>query len=233
MNSVILEKVDKSKYILVSFQNLDLFCQRKKNQLNMFDYSPPTQLNPLITHFHRFTPLSVSPLLHPSTASAPILLPISTPMAARRLLAALLAASLLLPLARPDSTSTLPATTTTAYDELRLRGFPRGLLPANVQGYTLDAGSGDFAVDLLSSCRIVLPAGSYLASFNNRLTGRLGDGRISGLDGIRVRAFFRWWSITGIRADGDQLVFEVGSVSAKFPARDFNASLECPANAAS
>ncbi|CAO2203906.1 unnamed protein product [Urochloa humidicola] len=146
---------------------------------------------------------------------------------ARRLLAAVLAASLLLPLARPDS----PSTNTTAYDELRLRGFPRGLLPSNVRDYTLDAGSGDFAVDLHSSCRIVLPAGSYLADFNSRLTGQLGDRRISGLSGIRVRAFFRWWSITGIRADGDQLVFEVGSVSAKFPSRDFNASLECPAKA--
>ncbi|GJN18523.1 hypothetical protein PR202_gb05693 [Eleusine coracana subsp. coracana] len=145
-----------------------------------------------------------------------------------RLLAAFLLL-LILPLARPD----LSASPATAYDELRVRGFPRGLLPANVRGYTLDAGSGDFAVDLDSSCRIVLPAGNYLASFNNRLTGRLDEGRISGLSGISVRAFFRWWSITGIRADGDQLVFEVGSVSAKFPARDFNASLECPGKASS
>jgi hypothetical protein len=154
---------------------------------------------------------------------------------ARRLLPALLAASLLLPLARPENSTTTssPAAAATAYDELGLRGFPRGLLPANVRAYTLDAGSGDFAVDLRSSCRIVLPAGSYLAAFSDRLTGRLDDRRISGLDGIRVRAFFRWWSITGIRADGDQLVFEVGSVSAKFPARDFNASLDCPAQAAS
>uniref|UniRef100_A0A0E0JKQ9 DUF642 domain-containing protein n=1 Tax=Oryza punctata TaxID=4537 RepID=A0A0E0JKQ9_ORYPU len=134
-------------------------------------------------------------------------------------------ASAALPLVRSDGGDV------TAYDELRHRGFPRGLLPANVRGYTLDAGSGDFAVDLVSSCRIVLPAGSYLASFSDRLTGRLDDRRISGLSGIRVRAFFRWWSITGIRADGDELVFEVGSVSAKFPARHFNASLECPAKA--
>ncbi|KAL6882025.1 hypothetical protein ACP4OV_011497 [Aristida adscensionis] len=146
-----------------------------------------------------------------------------------RLLASLLAAALLLPLARPDADT---SSSSTAYDELRLRGFPRGLLPANVRGYTLDAGSGDFAVDLESSCRIVLPAGSYLAAFDHRLTGRLDHRRISGLSGISVKAFFRWWSITGIRADGDQLVFEVGSVSAKFPARHFNASLECPAKAA-
>ncbi|KAF0890515.1 hypothetical protein E2562_003730 [Oryza meyeriana var. granulata] len=135
----------------------------------------------------------------------------------------------LFPLAAlPLVLSDTAAADVTAYDELWLRGFPRGLLPANVRGYTLDAGSGDFAVDLISSCRIVLPAGSYLASFSDRLTGRLDDRRISGLSGIRVRAFFRWWTITGIRADGDDLVFEVGFVSAKFPARPFNASLECP-----
>ncbi|RLM70257.1 hypothetical protein C2845_PM17G03650 [Panicum miliaceum] len=52
---------------------------------------------------------------------------------ARRLLASLLAASLLLPLARLDS-SVPAAAATTAYDELRLLGFPRGLLPANVRG---------------------------------------------------------------------------------------------------
>ncbi|KAF0929150.1 hypothetical protein E2562_016389 [Oryza meyeriana var. granulata] len=145
--------------------------------------------------------------------------------------AVLLAAAVLFlfPLAAlPLVLSDTAAADVTAYDELQLRRFPRGLLPANVRGYTLDAGSGDFAVDLISSCRIVFPAGSYLASFSDRLTGRLDDRRISGLSGIRVRAFFRWWTITGIRVDGDDLVFEVGSISAKFPARPFNASLECP-----
>jgi hypothetical protein len=56
----------------------------------------------------------------------------------------------------------------------------------------LDAGSGDFVVDLRSNCRIVLPAGSYLATFSDRLIGCLDDCRSSGLDSIHVRAFFRW-----------------------------------------
>jgi hypothetical protein len=43
----------------------------------------------------------------------------------------------------------------------------------------------------------VLPARSYIAAFSDRLTRCLDDSRISGLDDIRVRAFFRWWSITG------------------------------------
>jgi hypothetical protein len=59
-----------------------------------------------------------------------------------------------------------------------------------------NAGFGDFAVDLCSSCRIVLPAGSYLAAFSDRLTGCLDDHRFLGLNGIHVRAFFCRWSIT-------------------------------------
>jgi hypothetical protein len=114
---------------------------------------------------------------------------------AHRRLAALLVASLLFPLTRPDSTSSLPATT--AYDEIHLQDFPCGLLLANAHAYTLDAGSRDFAIDLRFSYRIVLPAGSYVAAFSDRLTGCLDDRCISGLDGIRVKAFFRWWSITG------------------------------------
>ncbi|CAD6270581.1 unnamed protein product [Miscanthus lutarioriparius] len=65
----------------------------------------------------------------------------------------LLAVSLLLPLTRPDFTSPPPATT--VCDELCLQGFLRGLLLANARAYTLDAGSGDFIIDLRSSCRIV------------------------------------------------------------------------------
>ncbi|EAZ12553.1 hypothetical protein OsJ_02459 [Oryza sativa Japonica Group] len=120
-----------------------------------------------------------------------------------------LLASAALPVVRSDAGGDGDVT---AYDELRAPRVPAGACCRR-------------------TCRIVLPAGSYLASFSDRLTGRLDDRRISGLSGIRVRAFFRWWSITGIRADGDELVFEVGSVSAKFPARHFNASLECPAKA--
>jgi len=77
----------------------------------------------------------------------------------------------------------------------RVRRAPPPGIPACA--YTLDASSEDFTVDLRSSCHIVLPARTYVAAFSDRLTGCLDDHRISGLDSIRVRAFFRWWSITG------------------------------------
>ncbi|CAA7397203.1 unnamed protein product [Spirodela intermedia] len=116
---------------------------------------------------------------------------------------------------------------TSAHELLRVHGFPPGLIPRNVLGYSLNDATGEFALDLGDSCRVNLPPDNYLAAYSRKLTGKLQDGRIAELDGIRVRAFFRWWSITGIRSSGDDLVFEVGVASAKYPSRNFNASLEC------
>ena len=132
--------------------------------------------------------------------------------------AALSLASLSLALSTPN----------TAHSELLHSGFPIGLLPTNVLAYTLNRTSGDFAVDLDGpDCRITLPPDNYLASYSHRITGRLLDRKIEGLDGIRVWAFFRWWSITGIRSSGDDLVFEVGVASAKYPAKNFDESPDC------
>uniref|UniRef100_A0A1D1XZ95 Uncharacterized protein At5g01610 n=1 Tax=Anthurium amnicola TaxID=1678845 RepID=A0A1D1XZ95_9ARAE len=117
--------------------------------------------------------------------------------------------------------------TASAYEELRRSGFPAGLLPTNVLGYSLNRTTGEFAVDLDDRCRITLPPDNYLAAYSRRVTGRLLDHRIAELDGIRVRALFRWWSITGIRSAGDDLVFEVGVASAKYASGNFNESLDC------
>ncbi|XP_078439323.1 DUF538 family protein (Protein of unknown function, DUF538) [Wolffia australiana] len=114
-----------------------------------------------------------------------------------------------------------------AHELLRIHGFPPGLVPNNVQGYSLDAVTGEFVLNLGDNCRVNLPPDNYLASFSKKLTGKLQNGQIADLDGIRVRAFFRWWSITGIRSSGDDLVFEVGVASAKYPSKNFNVSLEC------
>ncbi|CAL5339339.1 unnamed protein product [Camellia sinensis] len=43
----------------------------------------------------------------------------------------------------------------------------------------------------------------------------------------RVRAFFKCWSITGIKSDGEDLVFEVGLVTVKYPSNNFDGSPEC------
>ena len=116
---------------------------------------------------------------------------------------------------------------TQAHSELINYGLPVGLLPASVLKYTLNQTSGDFAVDLGGTCKITLPPDNYLATYSKRITGKIDQGKIAKLDGIRVRALFQWWSITGIRSSGDNLVFEVGMVTAKYPAKNFEESLFC------
>ncbi|GLU09831.1 hypothetical protein SLE2022_266700 [Rubroshorea leprosula] len=116
---------------------------------------------------------------------------------------------------------------TAVHAELTNYGFPIGLLPSSVQSYTLNQTSGDFAVDIGGSCKITLPPDNYLATYSKKITGKIDQGRIAELDGIRVWAFFKWWSISGIRSSGDDLVFEVGMVTAKYPANNFDESPLC------
>ncbi|XVF49225.1 hypothetical protein PTKIN_Ptkin03bG0251600 [Pterospermum kingtungense] len=116
---------------------------------------------------------------------------------------------------------------TRAHTELINYGFPIGLLPASIKKYTLNQTSGEFAVDLGGACKITLPPDNYLATYSKRVRGKIDQGKIAELDGIRVRAMFKWWSITGIRSSGDNLVFEVGMVTVKYPAKNFDESLFC------
>ncbi|KAG9459338.1 hypothetical protein H6P81_003846 [Aristolochia fimbriata] len=114
-----------------------------------------------------------------------------------------------------------------AHKELTSKGFPVGLLPDCVSSYSLNRTSGDFFVDLGDSCQIKLPPDNYLATYEKRITGKLLEGKIAKLNGIRVWAFFKWWYITGIRTSGDNLVFEVGVVTAKYPVKNFDESPQC------
>ncbi|KAG2718547.1 hypothetical protein I3760_03G225200 [Carya illinoinensis] len=116
---------------------------------------------------------------------------------------------------------------TPAHSELTNYGFPIGLLPSSVLGYSINITTGDFSVDLGGSCKVTLPPDNYLATYSKKVTGKIVAGRIADIDGIRVRAFFKWWSITGIRSSGDDLVFEVGMVTAKYPSKNFDESPAC------
>lgn len=120
------------------------------------------------------------------------------------------------------------ATPSAVHAELKNFGFPIGLLPSTtVLNYNINQTSGDFSVDLGGACKITLPPDNYLATYSKKITGKIDQGRIAKLDGIRVRAFFKWWSITGIRSSGENLVFEVGGITAKYPSKNFDESIAC------
>ncbi|KAE9588209.1 hypothetical protein Lalb_Chr22g0352961 [Lupinus albus] len=122
----------------------------------------------------------------------------------------------------PKSTPSL------AHVELTNYGFPVGLLPATtVLGYAVNQTTGDFTVRLCGACKITLPPDNYVATYSKTIKGKIVKGRMAELDGIRVRAFFKWWSITGIRSSGDDIVFEVGMVTAKYSSKNFDESPAC------
>ncbi|XP_015898355.2 uncharacterized protein LOC107431854 [Ziziphus jujuba] len=127
----------------------------------------------------------------------------------------------------PNPNANPKSSPTPVHAELTNFGFPIGLLPNSVLSYTLNQTSGDFSVDLGDACKITLPPDNYLATYSKKVTGKIVKGRIAEIDGIRVWAFFKWWSITGIRSSGDNLVFEVGMVTAKYPTKNFDASPAC------
>ncbi|GAB2210498.1 hypothetical protein Droror1_Dr00015765 [Drosera rotundifolia] len=105
--------------------------------------------------------------------------------------------------------------------------FPPGLLPTTIHSYTINTTTGDFSLRLGSLCHVTLPPDNYLAAYSDIIKGRIVENRIEKLDGIRVRALWKWWGITGIKREGEDLVFEVGVVSAKYPVGKFEESPEC------
>lgn len=120
-----------------------------------------------------------------------------------------------------------PSSLTAAHSELQSFGFPVGLLPSNVADYSINRTTGEFSVNLSDKCKLTLPPDNYLATYSKIVRGTIVKNKIAQLDGIRVRALFQWWSITGIKSSGDNLVFEVGMLSAKYPAKNFNESPPC------
>ncbi|GAA0141139.1 hypothetical protein LIER_02353 [Lithospermum erythrorhizon] len=114
-----------------------------------------------------------------------------------------------------------------AHSELHTYGFPSGLLPSNIKSHSINRTSGTFLVEFDATCRITLPPDNYVAWYSKRVTGKIVENKIGKIEGISVRAFYKWWGITGIKISGEDLVFEVGLVTAKYPKKNFGEVPQC------
>ncbi|GAV66969.1 DUF538 domain-containing protein [Cephalotus follicularis] len=113
--------------------------------------------------------------------------------------------------------------TLTAYEVLEEYGFPIGLLPKGVLGYTLNRSTGKFSAYLNGTCTFSID--SYKIKYKSPITGIIATDKLSSLSGIKVKALLFWLSVVEVIVDGDELEFSVGIVSADFPVKDFD---ECP-----
>ncbi|KAJ7530854.1 hypothetical protein O6H91_14G021800 [Diphasiastrum complanatum] len=112
-----------------------------------------------------------------------------------------------------------------AHEKLKSYGFPAGLLPDTVVDYSLQE-DGSFVVHLRSKCAVTLRK-TYHVAYSSTITGMLESGSLKGLTGINVKAFKVWWLIRSIRVSNNNLIFEVGIMSAKFPVENFIESPGC------
>ncbi|KAI3506605.1 hypothetical protein L1887_21165 [Cichorium endivia] len=113
-----------------------------------------------------------------------------------------------------------------AYDVIKRYNLPIGLLPEGVTGYNLDPNSGEFSIDLSSSCGV--HAGKYKIKYSPTVTGTISENRIEGLGGVKVKIALFWIGIENVNRNGDQLEFQIGSFATKdFPVEEFDKSPEC------
>lgn len=115
------------------------------------------------------------------------------------------------------------------YERLEGYGFPEGLLPHTVTGYTFEP-SGKFTLYLESKCQVLVER-KYPLVYKNVITGMLSYGKLQGLRGITVKAYYIWWNIYGIAlGDDESLFFDIGILSTKFPCNNFDDPPVCEAH---
>ncbi|KAG8085636.1 hypothetical protein GUJ93_ZPchr0010g7685 [Zizania palustris] len=121
----------------------------------------------------------------------------------------------------------LAADEPSAYEMLERFGFPRGILPEGVTGYTLRPSDGAFEVFLEKDCEFEV-GGGYRLTYRRRIAGKVAGGSIGNLQGVTVRIFMMNWGIDRVvMADAGHLMFYVGPLSQAFPAENFEESPQC------
>jgi len=114
-----------------------------------------------------------------------------------------------------------------AYEMLEGFGFPRGILPEGVTGYTYRPSDGAFEVFMGGDCEFEVDGG-YRLTYRRRIYGNVEGGSIRNLGGVSVRMFlFNWGIDRVVMEDAAHLMFYVGPLSQAFPADNFGQSPQC------
>lgn len=123
-----------------------------------------------------------------------------------------------------QATALTNATTPTAYEMVENYGFPRGILPEGVTGYTLDP-NGSFEVYRPEDCH--LDAGNLQVVISKRISGNIQNRTIQGLDGVKVKLVLKWFGVDQVERIDDRIQAHTRFVSRSLPVSKFATSLHC------
>ncbi|XP_028781926.1 uncharacterized protein At5g01610-like [Neltuma alba] len=124
-----------------------------------------------------------------------------------------------------SAASTSGGDSLSAYQVLQQYNFPVGLLPKGVLGYELDRSTGRFKAFLNGSCGFKIE--SYDLKYSATITGTISQGRLSNLQGVKVKILILWVNIVSVTRTDDELEFSVGIASADFAVNNFYESPSC------
>ncbi|XBI22100.1 uncharacterized protein [Aegilops tauschii subsp. strangulata] len=94
----------------------------------------------------------------------------------------------------------------TAYEMLGRYGFPPGILR--------------------KACRAT-SSGQMNIQYNSRIAGKIQNGLITGLEGVKVKIFIPFIRVRDVRRNGNELRLHAGKIAKSFSANDFSFSPRC------
>ncbi|WOL10599.1 hypothetical protein Cni_G19358 [Canna indica] len=98
-------------------------------------------------------------------------------------------------------------------------------LPKGAQSYLLHQ-DGSFEVYLSGECEFEFKvARSYLLRYKKKVTGTVGAGSLTNLQGVNMQVLWFWFGVNVVVRNGDDLKFYVGPLSATFDLSSFE---KCP-----
>ena len=106
-------------------------------------------------------------------------------------------------------------------------GLPKGLLPSSAATYTV-SDDGVVTVPLPAPCYVPFTPFD-LARYDTVVTGRVSQGKVTGITGISVQKAFVWFNVTAVEATfgGSLLVFKSGLLTELQPASLFKNIPSC------
>ncbi|KAG6503361.1 hypothetical protein ZIOFF_035673 [Zingiber officinale] len=74
---------------------------------------------------------------------------------------------------------------------------PSGILPDTVKSFSV-ASNGYFVIDLYGECYIDF---KYVVYYAPRVSGFLGYGSVSNLEGVQIQSYLIWYGVSYIKVD--------------------------------